>query len=412
MKLANKEKPEYIVGVDIGSSKVTALIAGEREGELTLLGFGVAENAGMRRGSIINLEATTTAISHAVEEAELMAGVGIEAAYVGVGGGHIKGINSRGSINVPDDKPRITKEDVDRVIGAARAIAIPSDREVIHLLPQEFTVDDDRGIEDPVGFSGRRLEVGVHLVTAYQTSVQNVVTCAQNAGLAVQDTVLTQLASSLATLSDDEKDLGVVLLDIGAGTTDMAVFVDGFLCHSAVLTIGGDHITNDIAVGLRTPIPEAEKIKIERSACLKEALENAEEPIEVTTIGEGKSRVIDNNILVEIVNARCEEIFHLVKTELERIGVRNRLNAGIVLTGGSTKLRGLTDLAEQMFELPTRMAVPIGFRGIVDAIGKPQFSTAAGLTRFGYENRNSGPEPTGFFAKLKEKFQKYTNNRK
>ena len=409
--MATKETAEQFVGIDIGSSKVTALIAEERDEELTLLGFGVAANTGMRRGSIINLEATAQAISHAVEEAELMAGVGIEEAYLGVGGGHIKGINSRGSINMPDDNPKITKEDVDRVIGAARAVAIPSDREVIHLLPQEFTVDDDRGIEDPVGFSGRRLEVGVHLVTAYETSVQNVITCAQNAGLAVKDAVLTQLASSLATLSEDEKDLGVVLLDIGAGTTDMAVFLDGYLWHSAVLTIGGDHITNDIAVGLRTPVPDAERIKIERSACLKAALENADEPIEVTTIGEGKSIVIDNNILVEIVNARCEEIFHLVKTELERIGVRNRLNAGIVLTGGSTKLRGMIDLAEQMFELPTRMAVPTGFKGIVDAMGKPQFSTAAGLTRFGYENRNAVEEGGGFFDRLKKKINKYINRK-
>lgn len=407
--MAKKTKEELVVGLDIGTSKVSVLVADERNDELHLLGFGVAGSSGMRKGAIINLEATQEAISQAVEEAELMAGVGIERAFVSVGGGHVKGFNSRGSINLPDDHQKITKEDIARVIGAARAVAIPNDREVIHLLPQEFVVDEDRGIEDPLGFSGRKLEVGVHLVTGSHAAVQNVISCAQIAGIEVQDTVLSQMAASLATLSQDEKELGVALLDIGAGTTDLAVYLDGYLWHTAVLVIAGDHITSDIAVGLRTPIPDAEMIKKERGAALGEAMEAGEESIEVNTIGEGKSRVIDNTVLVEIINARCEEIFKLVIAELERIGIRRQLNAGIVLTGGSAKLNGITDLAEQMFELPTRKAVPQGFDGIVDAIADPQFSTLAGLTRFGYENSkiNAGESfpKTGFFGRLFNKLK-------
>jgi cell division protein FtsA len=380
------------VGLDIGTSKVCALIADEREGELTLLGFGVTKSAGMRKGAIINLEAVEKAISAAVEEAELMAGVGIDRAYVGISGGHIKSFNSRGAITLPDDHPKITREDIARVISAARAVAIPTDREVIHLLPQEFVIDEDHGVHDPLGLSGRRLEVGVHIVTGSSTSVRNVVTCAQNAGIEVVDTVLLQLAASLSTLSDDEKELGVALLDIGGGTTDVAVHIDGALWHTAVLPIGGDHITNDIAVGLRTPIPDAERIKIDHGAAVPLSGEVAG-AIEVASIGEGKSRVVDRETLMEIINARVEEdIFKLVKEELRRIGAFHRLNAGIVLTGGTAKLRGIIDLAEQVFEMPVRMAVPSGFGGIVDAIAKPEFSAVAGLVQFGYDNNRSPAE--------------------
>lgn len=408
--MAKKTKEEHIVGLDIGTSKVTALIADDRDGQLTLLGYGHAANTGMRKGAIINLEATQEAIGKAMEEAELMAGVGVESAWVSVGGGHIKGFNSRGSITLPDDHPKITSADIARVIAAARAIAIPNDREVIHLLPQEFVVDDDRGVQDPLGFSGRRLEVGVHLVTGSSASVQNVIACAQSAGLVVRDTVLQQLAAGLSTLSEDEKELGVVLLDIGGGTTDMAVFIDGYLCHSAVLTIGGDHITNDIAVGLRTPIPDAEQIKISRGAAVESALEDPEESIAVASIGEGKSRVIDAGTLVDIVNARCEEIFKLVAMELDRIGLRNRLNAGVAITGGSSKLRGVLDLAEQIFELPTRQAVPSGFAGIIDAVARPEYAVVAGLVRFGYDNRKTPAEVNfpkgGLLNKMKERLFK------
>jgi cell division protein FtsA len=390
--VAKRTASTQIVGLDIGTSKVCVLIADEREGELTLLGFGIAKSAGMRKGAIINLEAVEKAISAAVEEAELMAGVGIERAYIGISGGHIKSFNSRGSISLPEDHPKITREDIARVISAARAVAIPSDREVIHLLPQEFMIDDDHGVHDPLGLSGRRLEVGVHIVTGSSTSLRNVVACAQNAGIEVVDTVLLQLAAGLSTLSDDEKELGVALLDVGGGTTDMAVHIDGALWHTAVLPIAGDHITNDIAVGLRTPIPVAEEIKIEHGAAVPSA-SLGEGSIEVATIGEGKSRVVDRETLVEIINARVEEdIFKLVKEELRRIGALHRLNAGIVLTGGSAKLRGIIDLAEQVFEMPVRLAVPTGFGGIVDAIAKPEFSAVAGLVQFGYDNNRSPAE--------------------
>ncbi len=295
------------------------------------------------------------------------------------------------------------------MISAARAVAIPNDREVIHLLPQEFVVDDERGVHDPLGMSGKRLEVGVHLVTGSSSSVQNVIACAQAAGIEVIDSVLQQLASSLATLSDDEKELGVALLDIGGGTAEVAVHLDGYLWHTAVLPIGGDHITSDIAVGLRTPIPEAEQVKTEHGAALASAVE-AEGAIEVSTIGEGKSRVVDRSTLVEIINARVEEIFRLVREELQRIGVMQRLNAGVVLTGGSAKMRGIIDLAEQVFELPARLAVPTGFAGIIDAIAKPEFSTVAGLVQFGYDNSaspadSSFPRP-GLMERIRRKFKK------
>lgn len=380
------------VGLDIGTSKICVLIAENRDDELTLLGFGVSKSAGMRKGAIINLEAVEEAIGHAVEEAELMAGVGIERALVGIGGGHIRSFNSRGSITLPEGHPKITRNDIAKVISAARAVAIPNNREVIHLLPQEFILDDERGVIDPLGLSGRRLEVGVHIVTGSSTSVQNVISCAQNAGIEVVETVLLQLAASMATLSDDEKDLGVVLLDIGGGTTEMAVHLDGALWHTAVLPIGGDHITNDIAVGLRTPIPDAERIKIEHGAALT-AASVGEGAIEVAAIGEGKSRVVDREMLTEIINARVEEdIFKLVREELRRIDVIHRLNAGVVLTGGCAKLRGIADLAEQVFEMPARLAVPTGFGGIVDAIAQPEFAAVAGLVQFGFDNSSNRAE--------------------
>ena len=394
-KVARRTGSSQIVGLDIGTSKVCVLIADERDGELTLLGFGTAVSSGMRKGAIINLEAVEKAISATVEEAELMAGVGVERAYVGISGGHIKSFNSRGSISLPENHPKITRDDIASVISASRAVAIPSDREVIHLLPQEFVIDDDHGVHDPLGLSGRRLEVGVHIVTGSSTSIRNVVTCAQNAGLEVVDTVLLQLAASLSTLSDDEKELGVALLDIGGGTTDVAVHLDGSLWHTAVLPIGGDHITNDIAVGLRTPIPDAERIKIEHGAALSSAT-TEKGSIEISSIGEGKSRVVDRDTLIEIINARIEEdIFKLVREELRRKGALHRLNAGIVLTGGTAQLRGAVDLAEQVFEMPVRVAVPTGFGGIVDAIAKPEFSAVAGLVQFGYDN-NKAPAEDSF----------------
>lgn len=383
--MAKRPKDSYTVGLDIGTSKVCALIAEERNNELTLLGYGVADSEGMRKGVIVNLEAMEGAIGRAVEEAELMAGIGVERAYVGVGGGHIKGFNSRGSITLREGKHKISREDIARVISAARAVAIPNDREVIHLLPQEFIVDENRGIDDPIGMSGRKLEVAVHLVSGSQTSIRNIIACAQGAGIEVVDAVLSQLAASLSTLSDDEKELGVALLDIGGGTTDVAAHLDGALWHTAILPLGGDHITSDIAVGLRTTIPDGERIKIDHAAVLESAAAG-EDSIEVTSIGEERSRVIDRSTLIEIVNARMEEIFTLVKEELKRIGIVGRLNAGIALTGGTARLKGAADLAEQVFEVPVRLAVPTGFGGIVDAIAHPEFSVVAGLVQFGFDN--------------------------
>jgi cell division protein FtsA len=361
---AKRPRVSHIVGLDIGTSKVCALIGEEREGQLTLLGYGVSDSEGVR--------------------------------------------NSRGSITLPDKHPKITREDIARVISAARAVAIPNDREVIHLLPQEFVVDENRGIDDPLGMSGRRLEVGVHLVTGAVSSLRNVVACAQGAGIEVVDTVLLQLASSLSTLSDDEKELGVALVDIGGGTTEVAVHLDGALWHTAVLPLGGDHITSDIAVGLRTTIPDADRIKIDHGAALETAADG-EGSIEVTSIGEERSRVVDRTTLVEIVNARADEILRLIKEELRRIGAAGRLNAGVALTGGTAKLKGIVDLAEQVFELPVRVAVPAGFGGIVDAIAQPEFAAVAGIVRFGYENSTNPADESfpksGFFDRVRRKFK-------
>jgi cell division protein FtsA len=375
-------KERYLVGLDVGTSKVAALVgelADERN--LEVVGLGVAESKGIRRGVVVNLEAAVESIKKAIEEAELMAGVEIDSVYLGLSGPHVKGFNSRGVVAVAGKNREISREDVRRAIDAAKAVALPSGREILHVLPQDFVVDEQDGIGDPVGMTGARLEVNVHIVTASGSSIQNIVACVNRAGVSVVDTVLEHLAASEAVLTADEKELGVTLVDIGGGTTDVAIFERGSLWHTGVIAIGGDHFTNDIAVGLRTPLPEAEKIK-RRCGCAMSAMVDDEETIEVASVGGRRPRVIARRILAEILQPRAEEVFNLVWDEIRRAGYEKSLNSGIVLTGGAALLDGVAEVAEQIFDLPIRRGSPTDLGGMVDHVSSPVFATCAGLLRY------------------------------
>ena len=379
--MARKER--YLVGLDVGTSKVAALV-GEMVGgqNLDVVGLGVAESKGIRRGVVVNLEAAVDSIKKAIEEAELMAGVEIDSVYLGLSGPHIKGFNSRGVVAVAGKNREISREDVRRAIDAAKAVALPSGREILHVLPQDFVVDEQDGIADPVGMTGARLEVNVHIVTGNASSIQNLVACVNRAGVSVVDTVLEHLAASEAVLTPDEKDLGVTLVDIGGGTTDVAIFERGSLWHTGVIAVGGDHFTNDIAVGLRTPVPEAEKIK-RKCGCALSAMVDDEETIEVASVGGRRPRVMARRILAEILQPRAEEVFNLVWDEIRRAGCEKSLNSGIVLTGGAALLDGVPEVAEQIFDLPIRRGCPTELGGLADHINSPVFATAAGLLRYG-----------------------------
>ncbi len=377
-----------VVGLDIGTTKICAIIAevnGTRA--VDIIGIGTSPSKGLRKGVVVNIDVTVESIRRAIAEAELMAGVKPGAAFVGIAGGHIKGINSRGVIAISGKDHEVTPADVERVIDAAKAVALPVDREVIHILPQEFLIDDQGGIKEPVGMSGVRLEAEVHIVTGAVTSAQNIIKCANRAGLEVQDIVLQQLASSEATLGQDEKELGVVLVDIGGGTSDIAVFVDGSIYHTAVLSLGGDHVTNDIAIGLRTPAHEAEAIK-KKYGCAVASLVKKDETVEVPSVGGRRPRVLSRQTLCEIIQPRIEEIFGLVEREVHRAGLHGRVAAGVVVTGGSSILEGVPELAEQIFDLPVRRGLPTGMGGLTDVVASPIFATGVGLVLYGAEHRH------------------------
>jgi cell division protein FtsA len=388
--VARKER--YLVGLDVGTSKVAAVV-GEIVGDaLEIIGLGIVESKGIRRGVVVNVDAAVDSIKKAIDEAELMAGVEIDSVYLGLSGAHVKGFNSRGVVAVAGKNREISAEDVRRAIEAARAVALPGGREIIHVLPQDFVVDEQDGIGSPVGISGARLEVNVHIVTGAIASTQNIVSCVNRAGVKVADTVLEQLAASEAVLTPDEKELGVALVDIGGGTTDIAIFESGHLWHTAVIAVGGDHFTNDIAVGLRTPIPEAEKIK-RKCGCALSAMVDDDETMEVGSVGGRRSRVMARRILSEILQPRAEEIFHLVWDEIRRAGYEKSLNSGIVLTGGGAILEGLPEIAEQIFDLPIRRGCPAGIGGMADHVNTPALATAAGLLLYGHRNRPFDPGP-------------------
>ena len=381
--MAKKTDRNLIVGLDIGTSKV-ACIVGEinPDGDIEVVGLGVYPSKGLKKGVVVNLETTVQSIQRAVDEAELMAGCRINSVYAGIAGSHIMSMNSHGIVAIKDKE--VTQGDVDRVIDSARAVAIPADQKILHILPQEYVIDRQEGIKEPVGMSGIRLEARVHIVTGAVSAAQNVVKCIRRCGLEVQDIILEQLASSAAVLSDDEKDLGVCLVDIGGGTTDIAVFTDGAIRHTAVIPIAGDQVTNDIAVALRTPTQFAEEIKI-KHACALTQLASLEDLIEVPSIGERPIRQISRLNLAEIVEPRYEELLLLVQAELRRSGFEDLIAAGIVLSGGSARVEGLTELAEEIFHVPVRIGMPQSIIGLNEVVRNPAFATGAGLLLFGQQ---------------------------
>jgi cell division protein FtsA len=385
------KRDNLIVGLDIGTTKICAIVGNVTEEGVEIVGIGTSPSKGLRKGVVINIESTVSAIKKAVEEAELMAGCEIKSVYAGIAGGHIKGFNSQGVIAIKNRE--VSPEDVKRVIEAAKAIAIPMDREVIHILPQEFIIDDQDGIREPLGMSGVRLEAKVHIVTGAVASAQNIVKSCNRAGLEVADIVLEQLSSSEAVLSPDEKELGVALVDIGGGTTDIAIFVDGAIKHTSVLSLGGNHLTNDIAVGLRTPMAEAERIKQKYGCCLS-SLVGKDETIEVPSVGGRKPRVLSRQLLCEILEPRVEEIFTLVNREIVKSGLEDVIASGVVITGGSTILEGMPELAEQIFNLPVRRGLPQKIGGLTDVVNSPVYATGVGLVVYGSKNMQVHEFPT------------------
>ncbi len=374
------KRDELVVGIDIGTTKICTIVGEVTSEGIDIVGIGTHPSKGLRKGAVVNIDSTVSSIKKAVEEAELMAGCEIQHAFAGIAGGHIKGINSHGIVAIKDKE--VNDADVDRVIDAAQAVSIPMDREVIHVIPQQFVVDDQDGVRDPVGMSGVRLEAKVHIVTGAVTSAQNIIKCCNRAGLNVNDIILQQIASSEAVLSTDEKELGVALLDIGGGTTDIAIFSGGSIVHTAVLTIGGNHLTNDLAVGLRTPMHEAEKIK-QKYGCCMAGLIDKDETIEVPSVGGRSPRVMARQILAEILEPRMEEIFSLARQEIIKSGYEDAIAAGLVLTGGTSMLEGAAELSEQVFNLPIRKGVPKRIGGLVDVVRNPMYSTGVGLVLAG-----------------------------
>lgn len=400
-------KENLIVGLDIGTTKICAIVGEVTHDGIDIIGIGSHPSRGLRKGVVVNIEATVESIKRAIEEAELMAGCDITSVYAGIAGGHIKGINSHGIVAVKNKE--VSENDVNRVIDAAQAVAIPLDREVIHVIPQEFIVDEQDGIKEPLGMSGVRLEAKVHIISAAVTSAQNIVKCANRCGLNVNDIVLEPLASSEATLSDDEKELGVVMVDIGGGTTDIVIFSQGSIVYTSVLTLGGNHITNDIAVGLRTPASEAEKLK-QKYGCSLSSLVQKDETIEVPSVGGRKPRILSRQILAEIIEPRVEEIFSLVRQEVIKSGYEDMIASGVVLTGGGTILEGMPELAEQVFDFPVRRGSPKGIGGLIDVVKSPMYSTGVGLVQYGSQCAQESRfkiRDDGVYQKVKQRMRNW-----
>ena len=395
-------KPEeYVVGIDVGSSKVAVLI-GKRDGRggLEIAGRGQAPNRGTRRGNIVNLEATVEALKGATEEAEVMAGVEISRAWVGIAGADVRSVNARGMVSVARKDREITRSDIERALDAAQSAALPSDREILHAVPQEFVVDEQGGISDPLGMLGSRLEVQVHLVTGQTARSRALLTCVNRAGIEVAEMVFEPLATSEAVLTPDEKDLGVLLLDIGSGTTGVALFEDGEARHSAVLPVGAGHFTNDLAMVLRTPYAEAERIKLKEGCCLLSMIQD-EEGISVPAVAGGASRVVPRREICEILQPRAEELFSLVREDLVRSGWDGQLRGGVVLTGGGAQLDGLLELAGQIFNASVRYGVAHGLGGLVDVLASPGWAASAGMLRWASaaESNPARPARRGFRMK-------------
>jgi len=403
--MAGKSDRRLVVGLDVGTSKIVAIV-GElaADGTIEVVGVGMHPSRGLKKGVVVNIESTVRSIQRAVEEAELMAGCEIHSVYAGIAGSHIRSLNSHGIVAIRDKE--VMPADVDRVIDAARAVAIPADQKILHVIPQEFIIDQQDGIREPVGMSGVRLEARVHIVTGAVSAAQNIEKCVRRCDLTVDDIVLEQLASSYSVLTEDEKDLGVCLVDIGGGTTDIAIFCEGGLRHTAVIPIAGDQVTNDIAIALRTPTKSAEEIKL-RYACALPQLTSAEETIEVPSVGERAPRRLGRQTLAEVIEPRYAELYALIQAEIRRSGFEDMIAAGIVLTGGASKMEGAAELAEEIFHMPVRLGAPIGVSGLAEVVRNPIHATGVGLLIYAREALTEGritesPKAMGF----KDMFQR------
>ncbi len=401
---------KMIVGLDIGTSKVVAIVGAiNDEDRLEIVGIGSHPSRGLKKGVVVNIESTVQSIQRAIEEAELMAGCQIHSVYAGIAGNHIRSLNSHGIVAIRDRE--VFSLDLERVIDAAQAVAIPADQKVLHILPQEYVIDAQEGIKEPLGMSGVRLEAKVHLVTCAVNAAQNIEKCIRRCGLEVEDIILEQLASSYAVLTDDERELGVCLVDIGGGTTDIAIFTDGAIRHTGVIPIAGDQVTNDIAMALRTPTQNAEEIKI-KYACALTQLAGVDETIKVPSVGERPPRDLSRQALAEVVEPRYDELFTLVHAELRRSGYEDLIAAGIVLTGGTSKMEGVVELAEEIFHTPVRIGTPQNISGLTDIVKNPIYSTGVGLLLYGLKQHSGGEirsgrsnESPGLYKRIKNWLQ-------
>ncbi len=387
--MAKKKPDNVLIGLDLGTTKVCAIVGQVKDGgQVDIIGIGISPSHGLKKGVVVNIDSTVESIKKAVQEAELMAGVEINSVFVGISGGHIRGINSRGVAAIKNRE--VGPADVARAIDGARAVNFPSDQQILHVLPQEFIIDDQDGIKDPLGMSGIRLDVKVHIITGAVTAIQNIVKSCSRAGLHVSDFVLQPLASSRAVLTDEEQNLGVVVVDIGGGTTDLAFFLEGSMWHTEVLPIGGNHLTNDIAIGLRTPASEAEKIKI-KYGCALSSLVKHEETLDVPSVGGRPPRLLSRQILCEIIEPRVEELFGMVQQRLKKTGFEDMFASGVVLTGGTALMEGVQDAAERYLGLPIRKGSPRNIGGLMDVVNSPIYATGVGLVIYGAENRQELP---------------------
>ena len=394
---------DIIVGLDIGTTKIGVVVAEKGQfNEIKILGVGTSPSDGLRRGVVINIDKTVKSIKNAIEEAELQAGVEINSVYAGIAGDHIRSLNSKGIVAIPNENHEISQADIERGVEAAKAISLPLDREIIHILPQEYIVDDQDGIRDPIGMSGVRLEVEVHIVTGAVSSAQNIYKSVERAGLSVQDIVLEPLASSYAVLGDDEREIGVGLLDIGGGTTDIALFYGGSIRHTTVIGLGGKNVTNDIAIGLRTPPEQAEKIKLEHGCCYINHI-TEEEYVSVPGIGGREPKKVSRTILTNIIQPRMEKLFSLSLREIKNSDYLDLLTSGIVITGGCSLIPGAVELAEIVFDMPVRMGIPENISGLIDSARSPIYATGVGLVIYGEHNRSSSEYFTGDESKLYDK---------
>ncbi len=407
--MAKKPNKDLMVGIDIGTSKVVTIV-GEvtSDNKVNIVGIGSHPSQGLKRGVVVNIESTVQSIQRSVEEAELMAGCQIYSAFTGIAGSHIRSINSHGIVAIRDRE--VTQTDVDRVIDAAKAVAIPADQKILHILPQEFIIDNQDSIREPIGMSGVRLEAKVHIVTGAVSAAQNIVKCLKRCGLNASDVVLEQFASSQSILTEDEKELGVCMIDIGGGTTDIAIFTDGSVRHTAVIPIAGDQVTNDIAIALRTPARNAEEIKL-KYACALQDLADSNQMIDIPMAGDRPARHLSKRALAEVVEARYEELFTLVAAEIRRSGLEDFIAAGIVLTGGASKAEGAVELAERIFRMPVRLGTPQHVTGLADVIHNPIYATGVGLLLYGMQQRDSQKEILtqsnlkGLWSRMKSWFQ-------